>query len=462
MSGVRVLYFFSLFVFLVLGVFLSSRLTVLDWDAASYVLNGVFFLGGGEYVEWHRPPLWSLFLGFVFLLGGDFLVRLFGVFVSVLVVHSVFLLGKRLGGEWFGVVSALLFMVQPLVVYWSPRLYSEIPSIGLTALSFFFLLSGRFWLHSLFNGLSFLTRYVSGLNLVVSVVFSWLVGELSFRRVLVLVGGFVLVVFPWLLVNWFAHGNPFYSMFVAFRQMSVIPPSSLQFYFVHLFDVFSPPLFVLFVVGVFLFFNRFVRVSSRGVFVERSFLFLPFLLVFFYFLFFQAWVSVKLLRYVLPVLFGSVFIAAFPLSLVKSRWSQLFVVCLLLVWLFSYFWFAPRFFRDCGDFLVVADFLSSLPPGLVFSVEWPLLNYYSNQSVQWFPSSPSSLFSLSGLSGGFALPVDSPFSGVNFSNVYVVVHDYVVEPVWAVNGFFVNDSRFSFLASFNSSCFGETYVYKLV
>ena len=147
----------TLFLFLIISFFLFNSLYKLDQNMVFIGDQGWFYLSARDMVlnhniplvgitsshTWlHQGPLWTYFLSLAFLLfsfnplSGAYITIFFGGLSIIL----IYILGKEIRDEKLGLITALLYSVSPLVVFYSrfPYHTSLIPFFVLLLLFFLF------------------------------------------------------------------------------------------------------------------------------------------------------------------------------------------------------------------------------------------------------------------------------------------------------------------------------------
>lgn len=201
-------------------LFIFGNFDIIWWDAGVYVGMGKFLYSFGNAGMWEhiRPPLLPFFLGFFWFLNLSPIV--FGrILELVFFMFSVFFLYgicKGFFGSRSAVIAALLFIFSPIVFYMSFNLYTEIPAVFFILGSIWFFLRNKFFVSGIFVGLSFLMKFPTGVFILLLSVF--LLSNI--RKLLYLLLGFVLTIFPYFLINWVFFGNPLVPLLAASDAIS--------------------------------------------------------------------------------------------------------------------------------------------------------------------------------------------------------------------------------------------------
>lgn len=165
-----------------------------------------------------RPPLYPLFMGVIFRFTSDNIraVKIAQVFVSSVTVMLFFLLGLLIFNYKVGIISALIASLYPFLIFFSVDITTE------TLFLFLFLLIAIMAL------VSFPKRYVwiqmlsvgvliglASLCRPIGLIYPFLIAiwifflhkgaKIYIRRILLMLGGFLLVLSPWTIRNYKVH-----------------------------------------------------------------------------------------------------------------------------------------------------------------------------------------------------------------------------------------------------------------
>ena len=177
---------------------------------------------GEPYPNLWRGPLWPLFLAGCFKLFGatDPVVAAAGGFFYLAAIPPLFLLGRIIMSATTSFLSCLLYLFSPLALFYSISGMTESMALFLMACwiyllfkapgrgSLFFLLTGGV------AGLFYLARYNALVFLPLSLLYLWFFDREKGRipKLIIYLGGWLLVVSPWLWRNFQLLGNPFFSL----------------------------------------------------------------------------------------------------------------------------------------------------------------------------------------------------------------------------------------------------------
>jgi 4-amino-4-deoxy-L-arabinose transferase-like glycosyltransferase len=193
-------------------------------DEGDYVSVARNVLAGHGYVGPHGPtsmrtPGLPFLMGTVMALWGEkiALLRLTMALVNALIVPAIYLLGRELMGVRAGLLAALVAVAFPAWAYDGAMIYTDLPTSALACVLAYLVIRAwkrdSLWLAAaaglLAGGLSLVRP--TGVAFVGAAVLWLLLCMRNWRRrlgaSLVLVGAFGLVIAPWCVRNYYAHGR---------------------------------------------------------------------------------------------------------------------------------------------------------------------------------------------------------------------------------------------------------------
>jgi len=214
------------------------------WDSAVYIGIGKFLYSFGQsgFLEPSRPLIWPLFLGAAWKIGS---VVVFGKILGLLFgagcVYLTYLIGKEIFNKKVALVSALFLAFTPVFLFFNAKMLSDVPSLFFILLSIYFFVNKKYFLTGLFAGTAFLTRFLELILFFAIVILFWIYlrKEKDFLKNLSNIFiGFLLMIVPYLLFNYFMYQNVFYSfdlqLFLT-KETGWMYHQPFWFYFVNLF-----------------------------------------------------------------------------------------------------------------------------------------------------------------------------------------------------------------------------------
>lgn len=244
------IFLFILSVSLLIRFYQVSLNYELWWDAYIYIGMGKFMFSFGDLGIWEsfRPLVWPFILGLIWKLGLPVIVvaKFLDVIFSIICINLVYVICLRLYNRTVANFAALIFGTSSLFLMYVGLIVTEPLTVMFMLLSVYyfvrygdggdmtkfrwFVYDKNLILSSLFAALSFLTKYPSGIMLIVllsSLIFSSLMTGRSFNKNIFLfkfkqcltVGVvFILTMLPYLILNFILYKNPLLP-FIAGRMV---------------------------------------------------------------------------------------------------------------------------------------------------------------------------------------------------------------------------------------------------
>jgi 4-amino-4-deoxy-L-arabinose transferase-like glycosyltransferase len=336
------------------------------WDPSMYVGMGKFFFSGGTIGFWEilRPPLWPLMVGIPWLFGFDpifassFLITLFALGTLTYLYYFGEKIEKNLG-----VVAVFILAFSPSYTFFSVIPTNDISSVFFTLIAAYFLLSNRYGWAGVGIAIAFLMRFPHGLFLVPFGLFiliqEW--NKTGFKKLSSMIGGFAILIIPYLFINSIAFHNPILPLILGFSIVSHDPASPWTYYFVEIIK--DNPLLLLSIVGIAAY--MYTLITTRKIPATMVTLsLLSILVVGGYF----TWTGHKELRYSFAFLPYLVFMAAYGFSIVwkKSNWPYTRPVMVGVILVMSIINFNSKY-NDIKDKMVPfsearREYYTFLPP----------------------------------------------------------------------------------------------------
>ena len=213
----KLFYFIILIAAILRLFFLITDYHEVWWDSGAYIGMGKYIFSGGTVGLWEdiRPVVWPVVLGFGWWIG--FNPEIFGRVITFLLsigcVILVHVLSKRFFDEKTALFASSIFAFSPVFFYLGFHTYTEIPSLFLLLLSFYFLTSGKYFVAGFFLGLSTLTRFPMGIFLLPASLY-FLQRNHKLKITTFFIAAFFGALFPFLIFNYFMYGS-FLATFTA-------------------------------------------------------------------------------------------------------------------------------------------------------------------------------------------------------------------------------------------------------
>ncbi|MFP4038525.1 MAG: ArnT family glycosyltransferase [Candidatus Nanohaloarchaea archaeon] len=209
-----------------------------SWDFNVYSLNAQYLFHNGVYMEWLRPPLVPVILGFLqYVFPVKASEYVFIVLSSILFAYSVEKLSRTYGlkQEAFYILA-----FSPFVIFYANFNGTELLYLGFLTL---FLTDFKSPRSGLWMGLAFLTRYTAFILIPLSLL------QRDIRKTFKTLLTAFLTVLPWFIYNHIALGHPFASLSSNYALNAAERGLATAFDPLHIFLItaFSIPLALLYV-----------------------------------------------------------------------------------------------------------------------------------------------------------------------------------------------------------------------
>ncbi|MBI4016166.1 MAG: glycosyltransferase family 39 protein [Candidatus Aenigmarchaeota archaeon] len=212
----KLFYFIILIAIILRLFFLITDYHEIWWDSGAYIGMGKYIFSGGSVGLWEdiRPVVWPVVLGFGWFVGfnpevfGRVITFLFSI-GCIILVHVI---SRRFFDERTALFASSIFAFSPVFFYLGFHTYTEIPSLFLLLLSFYFLTSGRYSVAGIFLGISTLTRFPMGI--FIAPVLLYFFFKFKLQTLLVFLSSFLITLLPFFIFNYVMYGN-FLASFTA-------------------------------------------------------------------------------------------------------------------------------------------------------------------------------------------------------------------------------------------------------
>jgi len=392
----RVLIFILILIIgFILRVFLT---TCYFWDEVVYLQHAEIFHGKvNNYNEFSIRPLFiSILFSLSFYiwhnsLSANFLV----VALSILSIVVIFLTTKEFFKEndELALVSAFLLAFWPIHIFFSKTLLVHTTAVLFSSLFLFFqkkaestdkeILSYVFsFLCGMFIGVSILSRFTY-LVLIPIAFFNVVLfrNKYNFRKIVALLLGFILVMFPYLLWCYRSYGSFFYTFREAQNIVRAAAPTHPWYFYLMVFPVFLGPAGLVGFV-----FWLFIKIKERRIRKKEclllSWIVLPLL--------YLTTIPHKETRYLfvafVPILLLSSTGLLNFLSKIKSRKFKISIILFLILSSVCFSFFYKPFTRICNhDAKAVAEdwiMNNTNKSAVIYTHDYfPYLGYYSNRTI---------------------------------------------------------------------------------
>lgn len=195
------------------------------WDETVYLQNAeTIFSGRTNYDEFSfRPPLLSIiFAGVFFLWHSAITASIVVALICTLAMIFVFLIGKKMYNVETGVIAALITGFAPFIVLSSNFLLTDVPSMALLAISFYFGLfkeKNKLFLSGIFASLAILMKFTAILFIPVMLL-HLIIKRRKTKEVLIWLVGAIIIAAPYLIWVQVAYGNFLHTFVLGSRMVS--------------------------------------------------------------------------------------------------------------------------------------------------------------------------------------------------------------------------------------------------
>ncbi|MBW2991396.1 glycosyltransferase family 39 protein [Candidatus Woesearchaeota archaeon] len=351
------------------------------WDEAVYLQNAeVIYSGANNYHELNfRPPLLSIIFALAFFVKhhvftGSIVVAILGMLAPIF----TYLIGKKLYDKKTGFIAGIIMAFSPFIVENSRYIMTDIPSLSLICIGFYFLVLGdkhkknyHYLLSGLFFAFAVLMRFTS-LILLFIIPLYLLIKKINFRKILPFGIGFAIGIVPYFIWAQITQGN-FLKPFIIAQAVVSDRNEALFFYIINFLKAYPIAVLIgliLWLVSTLLFFNFKTLIRKKELIITTriklekhlnkvDLVFLIWLLLFFIYMTFM--VPHKELRYIIPI--------ALPLIMLSSRGIAYFIN------------HRSKIIRYATLFFIVVIFLGSFAPSFT-KLSAPLINTYKTEEME--------------------------------------------------------------------------------
>ncbi len=189
------------------------------WDSGVYIGMGKFIFSLGKAGVWEhiRPVAWPFILGGIWKLGLP--VVLFGRIVEFLMylssVFLIYLIGRKVYSKPAGLIAAALLASSAILFHLVFHLYTEIPAMFFTLLSYFLFLRKNYFFAGLSIAAAFLTKFpaaIFGVILFFALIFK---KQKQWKNLLYFSIGAAVLIVPFLITNLIFYGSIFGGLLAA-------------------------------------------------------------------------------------------------------------------------------------------------------------------------------------------------------------------------------------------------------
>lgn len=215
--------FALILVFFLFFLYLTNSNKLLLWDEPVYLGNAASHIRDSNFTEDFRFPLLEYFISFIWLIFGESVLsaQILMILFSLGTIYIFYLLSKKFfDDEFTAFASTLAFSLTSQFIFWSFRIYTDIPSLFFTLLCFYFILNNKnknsayfnFFLAGISAGLAFLMRFVFVIPLIIWFYLLIKKEKENIKNLISFTLGGIISILPWLVFNTIKHKNPLWDL----------------------------------------------------------------------------------------------------------------------------------------------------------------------------------------------------------------------------------------------------------
>lgn len=218
-----------------------------SWDFQAFILGAKYLFDNGLYFEPLRPPLTSILLGIFGIFSWKYSPIIFIVLSSILYFYATYSFSKVTKLN-FNLLYVLSF--SPVFFFYAVVNGSELLSLSLFLLFIAFLLKNSY-LSGLILGLASLTRY----NVLPFAIL--LFCHNTWKKRIISISLFLMVLIPWFIYNFINYGN-FFASIADLYALNIVFRQHLMMHFdINVLFQFWAYIFPFFILGIiFMFFSK--------------------------------------------------------------------------------------------------------------------------------------------------------------------------------------------------------------
>lgn len=190
-------------------IILLFQHNVLLWDSGVYVGMGKFIFSFGQAGLWEhiRPVLLPFFLGFLWKLNLNTLLagRLLELILSGGSIVLLYLIAKNIFDKKTALIASAIFSFSSVFFFMNFQLYTEVPTVFLVLAGLYSYIKEKNFLAGIFLGLAFISKFPAGIFF--AVLFAVILFSKEYKKIVSLVGGFLLPAAVFLIINQIAYGH---------------------------------------------------------------------------------------------------------------------------------------------------------------------------------------------------------------------------------------------------------------
>lgn len=213
------IYIILIIALIIYSHFLFSKPLIL-WDEAVYLSNAKSHISTSYFQEDFRFPLLEYVIGGTWMVTGESVIiaQILMILISLLSVVGVYLLSRLyFKDELWIILSTSLFAFAPIMIFWSFRIYTDIPAMCAMIFSVYFFIKyfkQKLIKNLIFSGVlasvSFLFRFP--IIIFVLPLIAYLLFHKKWKELIIFAISGLIPLIPWLVYNQIKYANPIWDL----------------------------------------------------------------------------------------------------------------------------------------------------------------------------------------------------------------------------------------------------------
>lgn len=194
------------------------------WDSHIYLGMGKYIFSDGKMGIWEsfRPLIHPFILGLFWKIGANVIIigKILDLIFSLLSIYLVYKISENIYSKQAGLFASALFSFTSVFIIFTGLILTEPLALCLGLLGIYLFLKekkkGDFYWTGIFLGGSLLTKFPQGALFLAALIVTLIYQKeirLKFMNSFFLCLGFITVVLPYLILNYFLYHNPFTPFF---------------------------------------------------------------------------------------------------------------------------------------------------------------------------------------------------------------------------------------------------------
>ncbi|MBS3107510.1 glycosyltransferase family 39 protein [Candidatus Woesearchaeota archaeon] len=209
-------------IFYILAASLIARIILLFlphpiwWDSAVYIgmAKYIYTFGREGIFESVRPLVWPLILGIFRATNIIFVGRILEILFSLGIIFLTYKIADKLIDRETAVLSSIFIACSATFLFFSLKLYTEIPSTFFALLAIYFYLKNKYLISGIITAVAFQTKFPQGI-IFIPLLFSIIIKNINLKEKINYLLGFIVTICPLLIFNKIQYGSFTYTFIEA-------------------------------------------------------------------------------------------------------------------------------------------------------------------------------------------------------------------------------------------------------